>query len=159
MRAKNYPQAAVWFQKRVDSGDKVSTTDYYNLGRAYYLMKEYGKSDSAFGKVTSLQETWAPGWLWRGKANAGLDPDSKQGLAKPYYEKYIELVSADSANITKYQRELTEANSYLAYYYLVQKDCTQSTIYWKRVLDLEPGNERAKDGLEIIKKNPKDNCR
>ena len=159
MRAKKYPEAATWYQKRVNSGDKITTTDYYNLGRAYYLSKEYGKADSAFTKVTTLQETWAPGWLWRGKASTGLDPDSKQGLAKPYYERYIQMITADTANITKYQRDLVEANRYLAYYYLVKKDCPQSTIYWKKVLELEPANEQAKDALELIKSNPKDNCR
>lgn len=158
-RAKKFPDAAYWFQKRIDAGGKITTTDYYNVGKAYYLAKNYSASDSAFAKVIELQGTWAPGWLWRGKANVGLDPETKNGLAKPYYEHYIEMVSADTATVGKYNKELSEANQYLAYYYLVQKDCPQSTTYWNKVLALDPSNKQAKEALELIKTNPKGTCK
>jgi tetratricopeptide (TPR) repeat protein len=159
LRGKKYPESATWFQRRVNAGGKVTTTDYYNLGKAYYLSKNYGASDSAFAKVIELQNTWAPGWLWRGKANVGLDPETKNGLAKPYYEHYIEMVTADSTTQSKYTKELVEANGYLAYYYLVQKDCTQSSTYWKKLQELDPANKQAKEALDLIKNNPKANCK
>lgn len=154
-RGKKYSEASTWFQRRINAGGKITVTDYYNVGKAYYLAKNYPASDSAFAKVIELQPTWAPGWLWRGKANVGLDPETKDGSAKPYYEHYIEMVSADSITKAKYTKELIEANTYIGYYYLVQKNCTESTNYYNNVLILDPNNKQAKDALDIIKKDPK----
>ncbi|CAN5415271.1 tetratricopeptide repeat protein [soil metagenome] len=154
-KAKKYPEAAMAYEKRIASGQKIVTADYYKLGLAYYQGKMYPQADSAFIKVTEIQETWPNGYLYRARTNSAMDPDTKQGLGKPFYEKYIELITADSVAFVKYKRELAESNRYLGYYYLVQKDCPQSIIYFKRTLEFDPDNVSAQEILESIKSNPK----
>lgn len=159
MRAKKYDEAVKAFDARIQAGGKITTTDYFNLGKALYQSKQYSRADSAFAKVTELLPAWPTAYLWRGRSNTGLDPDSKQGLAKPYYEQYIQIATADTANLSKYQKDLVEANRYLAYYYLVQKDCDQSSTYWKRVLEIDPTFKQAREVLDQIKADPKSLCR
>lgn len=154
-RAKKYNEAAAVFEKRIAAGGKLTTADYFKLGQAYHQGKQFGKADTAFAKVVELQESWPDGYLWRARANHGMDPDSKQGLAKPFYETYIEKVANDSVAAQKYVKNLVEANNYLAYYYLVKKDCTQAALYCKKILEYEPDNKQAKDILEVIRTNPK----
>ena len=85
--------------------------------------------------------------------NAMIDSTAKQGLAKPFYEKYIEVATQDTANIGKYKKDLMEANQYLAFYYFVKKDCEQSIAYWKKVLEFDPDNKQAKDSIKQIRED------
>ena len=84
-----------------------------------------------------------------------IDTTGKTDLAKKFYEKYIEVATADSANISKYKRDLMEANQYLAFYYYVQKNCEQSIAYWKKVLEFDPENKQAKESIKQIKEDKK----
>jgi Tfp pilus assembly protein PilF len=72
-------------------------------------------------------------------------------LAKPYYEKYIELTSADP---TKYKNGLVEANNYLGYYNLQKGDKATATPYYQKVLELDPANSDATNAMKIIKGVP-----
>ena len=73
--------------------------------------------------------------------------------AKPFYEKYIELATADSANFSRYKQDLIEAYRYLAYYYFVKKDCPQSIACWKKVLEFVPEDKQAKDSIKQIRED------
>ena len=44
---------------------------------------------------------------------------------------------------------LTEAYRYLGYYYLVKNDKAMADGYWKKVLEIDPENETAKQALGI----------
>ena len=101
-----------------------------------------------FMRVTELQPAWPNGFLMRGNANANLDPGSKEGRAKPYYEQYLTLAEADTANSAKLKSGMIEANKYLGYYYYLNKDIEKSKAYWKKVLLLEPTDKQA---LEVLK--------
>lgn len=72
-------------------------------------------------------------------------------MAKPYYEKYIELTSGDP---TKYSRGLVEANNYLGYYNLQKGDKAAATPYYQKVLELDPSNADATNAMKIIKGTP-----
>ncbi len=156
MKLKNYPLAVNAYERRVNYGKGLKSTDYFNLGRAYYFNKDYGKADTLFAKVNELLPTWPNGFLWRAQSNAQLDPDSKQGLAKPYYEKYIEVALADSANVDKYKNGLIESYKYLgSYYYLVDRQTSVSKSNWLKVLELAPDDKQAKQVLEGLNQKPK----
>jgi len=65
-------------------------------------------------------------------------------MAKPFYEKYIEVALADSANADKYKNGLVESYKYLgSYYYLIDKKIDESKSYWKKVLELVPDDKQA----------------
>lgn len=150
MKMKKYNEAANIYQRKVDFGKNVSSTDYYNLGKAYSSLKKYQEADSAFAKVNELLPTWPNGYLWRAQVNANIDSTSENALAKPYYEKYVELAMADSANTAKYKNGIVEAYRYLGYYYFKVNQTRESKEYWRKILDLIPNDKQAKDVLDAL---------
>ncbi|MFN7115873.1 MAG: tetratricopeptide repeat protein [Saprospiraceae bacterium] len=109
---KDYVNAELAFIQKVER-TKATTQDYFYLGNSQYYQKKYAFADSTFAKLTALSPTYLTGHLMRAKCNAPLDPDLKLGLAKPHYEKVIELGAAEP---TKNKKSLIEAYKYLGYY-------------------------------------------
>jgi len=141
----NFPLAIQYMTKRVTPATKDPKV-FYELGQAYYYNKEYTKADSTFIRVIDLKPSVYIGYLWRARANAAQDPETKAGLAKPYYEKLIEICTPSGA---KYKTELIEANEYIAYYYTLNRDKAKADIAWKNILALDPANKKATDGLKM----------
>lgn len=173
---KNF-EGAEYYQKYIDlAGDKVEALDYYNMGRYYYMaasailkdstsvenpdtkIKEYlAKADAAFTIVAERIPTSHLGFMYKARTNALLDPSSEQGLAKPYYEKMVEILEAKNDPATT-KRDLLEAYRYLSYYYYVQydknkseSDKTQSVDYSQKMLNLDPENAVAKQIIDALK--------
>jgi len=146
-KQKNHPEAIAIYQKKIATG-KAITNDYYRMGQSYYNLKDFGKADSAFIKVIETQPKLVIGYLWRARANSNLDPDSKVGLAKPFYEEYVLKAEPDSL---KYVKELTEAYKYLGFYFYQAKDYPNSRIWWEKVKAIDPNDKQANDALDDMK--------
>ncbi|WP_044511561.1 tetratricopeptide repeat protein [Hymenobacter sp. DG25B] len=148
--SKNYPMAIATYRAKLQDG-KGDLTDNVYLARAYEFNKQYAQADSLYGVILTARPTYVPGYLMRARANANLDPDSKQGTAKPYYEKYIEVANANDPS--KYTDGLVEANKYLGYYYYQKGDKAASLPYWQAAKTLAPGDAQATTAInEITKK-------
>lgn len=128
---------------------------YYSLGndakvevtvKKGYLLK----ADSIFAIIATDEPTGYRGNFWRARTNSALDPETTQGLAKPFYEKTVTLV--ESKADPRYNSVLSECYSYLGFYYLLQKDNTQSMTYWNKILAIDPTNVTAKKASEGITK-------
>ena len=76
-----------------------------------------------------------------------LDPDGKLGLAKPYYEKYVEYTT----DAKKFMKELTEAYEYLGYYFMLQKDNAKAKELWLKLKEIDPSNTKAQKALDSLK--------
>lgn len=146
-KLKQHDQAVLMYQKKIETG-KPTTNDYFRMGQSYYNMKEFGKADTAFMKITESQPSLVVGHLWRGRANASLDPESSEGLAKPHYEEVVKLAESDTV---KYQKELTEAYKYLGFYYYITKDYPNARTWWEKVRAILPDDQQAHDALEDMK--------
>jgi tetratricopeptide (TPR) repeat protein len=138
------------YRRKIANHHKVTSADYHNLGKALYQNKEFVAADSAFRKVTELSPTWPNGFLYLGRTNSQLDSTYTTFSAIEPYQRYIELIGSDPASITKYSKELIEANSYIAVAYLRKKDCKSSIDYWNRVLAIDPKLQQAIDAIKII---------
>jgi tetratricopeptide (TPR) repeat protein len=108
-------------------------------------------ADSLYGVLLKERPEYVPGYQMRARANANLDPDSKKGLAKPYYEEYIKMATA-SDKPDSYKSGLVEANKYLGYYYYQKGDKNASLPYWQQALVLNPQDEQAKTAVDAITK-------
>lgn len=140
-KQKKYKDAAYYYELKLKkAAADFKAQNYFDMGKAYYNAKQYAHADSAFTKLTAAIPNSHIGYLWRARANAGLDPDSKAGLAKPFYEQFIEKAGNDMA---KYKDEYVEAYSYLGYYYYVKKDKTNAKNYYTKVKELDPKNKAA----------------
>lgn len=145
MKIKKYPETIDAFLKKVKGGKEIEVNDYYVLGRAYYYSKDCQKADSAFMQIIALRPDIPTGYLWRAKANTCMDPESKNGLAQPFYEEFLSKLKPDE--IEKNKNNVIEANEYLGYYYMLQKDYAKAKCNWQKVKELSPNHEKAKKAL------------
>ncbi|MDR2804769.1 MAG: hypothetical protein LBB85_03880, partial [Dysgonamonadaceae bacterium] len=126
------PDSAIrYYNFYLDFLEQPNPTIYFQLGRNYYNIatadsletqqEKLQRADSVFALLTELAPTSYLSYFWRARINSMLDPETTLGLAKPFYEKVIEI-TADQGD--RYKRELIECYKYLGYYYYVQADNT-----------------------------------
>ena len=109
------------------------------------------EADTLYAQVCALAPDSYTGYFYRGHTRSAMDPETTQGLAKPYYEKVVELVLAK--NDPRYNRILITCYSYLGYYYMLQakpEDYAISKEYWNKILGIDPNNALAKTALQGI---------
>ncbi len=143
-KLRKYSNAIILLNQKIALTKDAKSADYYMLARAYYFNRQFIETDSIIKKVNELSPTYASGWILRAQANANIDSTSEEGLAKPFYEKYIELAIADSANSSRYTNGLIESYGYLAYYYVLKKDNKNGAAFLKKKLELitEPAEKK-----------------
>jgi tetratricopeptide (TPR) repeat protein len=144
---KRYPEAIDAYKTLIALRQKPTSQDFYSIGRAYYFMKQFEDAGAAFTKLIELQPNMTVGYLWEARAMSNLDPESEQGLAKPYYEKLIEKASGSPE---KSKQDLIEAYSYLGYYHFIKEENSLSKDYWTKVVALNPADEKAKEALKAL---------
>lgn len=158
-KMKKYPEAISTLEEKIRLGKDVKVADYLNLGRYALFNSDFIKADSAFMKVNELAPTYASGYLYRARANAYIDSTMEKGLAQPFYEKYVALAIADSANTKtlKYKSGLIESYEYLAAIYVrdQSKDYVKTKEYLQKILELDPENEKAIKGLKSLEEDKK----
>lgn len=165
-QGNNYVQAIATFQKYYDSlnQDKKTPETLFQLGCLYYGQGTSTDSlavqpvdrkialqaaDSVFSLVSGQAPGSYLGELWRARTNSAMDPETTAGLAKPFYEKVVDILLAK--NEPKYNSALIECYSYLGYYYLLKSDYPTSKEFWNKILAIDPTNATAKKALEGIK--------
>ncbi len=146
-KAKKYQNAGDTYKLKVQYPN-AGINDYWKMGLAYYYAQNWAEADSSFAKVNRMSVDFEPAYLYRARIYSNLDPETKEGLAKPFYDMLIEKASADSV---KYSKDLFEAYNYLGYYYLVNKKYCESAEYWDKILAIDPTYENAMSALKDLK--------
>lgn len=127
-----------------EASDSIRTEaekiEYYKKADAVYA--EMAESFPAVAEFSSLQ---------RAHIGFALDPETKDGAAKPHYEKLIEILLNKTTKADTDNARLIEAYRYLGYYYLLQEDMENSNLYWNKILEIDPNNETAKQALSATK--------
>jgi len=121
--------------------------DYISLGKVYYRVGNYEAADAAFSRFVEMEPKIVRGYLWRARAKSGIDQESRQGLARQDYKRVIKLGSRDEET---YRKDLVEAYEYLGYYYYVRERHSKSKFCWKKVLEIEPGNQDVRVVLDSL---------
>ena len=81
----------------------------------------------------------------RARIGMYMDPESKLGLAKPHYEKLVELIEAKEEKEKTDTTRLIEGYRYLINYYLNIKDDTATAKnIAQKLQNIDPQNEIAK---------------
>ncbi|RZK13588.1 MAG: hypothetical protein EOO56_26765 [Hymenobacter sp.] len=141
---KDYSGALGALKEKAKAGDLA---DQYRLAAAYGSAKQYMQADSVFNIINTAKADYAPAYIARAKVNVALDPDADKGLAKPYYEKYIELGSADP---TKYKAGLVESYDYLGAYNAHKNDKAAAKASFEKAIALDPADDFAVKSLKIL---------
>ncbi len=144
--AKNYNKAEYWYQEKAKIAP-LTVGELVYLGIAQRSNGKLVMADTTFGQVLSLSPKYDYGWYIRAKINYDLDSTQKLFLAKPYYEKYIELASVDPV---KNKARLIESYLYMVVYFAQTDNNEMSKSYCNLVLNLDPENESAKEYLKIL---------
>ncbi len=158
-----YQKAVVYYQKLINAKKVKEINDYYVMGKDCYRIisdqtnpvdtatrrKFAAKADSAFDIIIKQLPDQHYGYIYKARVSAVLDPSTESGLAKPWYEKAVEIMEKTP---DKFTTELIEANEYLGFYYFIKKEYNTSETFWKKNLTIDPNNAKAHEALEGIKK-------
>ncbi|SDQ01371.1 hypothetical protein SAMN05428975_5743 [Mucilaginibacter sp. OK268] len=154
-RGKKYVEAGDAYKVVTQKGGRnVKLTDYFYEGISYYYGYDekkptadslIAKADSAFSYVTQKSPTTADAYIYRARVNELKDKDRNNimGYAKPFYEKYIELVLAKGTPDDKTKKNLAESYVYLANYAeFKEKDLTKAADNYAKARDADPTNKQ-----------------
>jgi tetratricopeptide (TPR) repeat protein len=147
-KQKKYEAVVKQYEENAAKNIKCDVNGNYLAARSYYVLAQWVKADSANAKITQLAPNSPSGWVGRAQCNAQLDPESTQGLAKPYYEKYLEKVKMDDP---KNKTNIIQAYSYLGYYAYIQKDNVMAKSFFEKILVIDPSNEKAVEFIKSVK--------
>ena len=159
-KERDFPKAIEAYKNYLDGmKNSPDISDLFLYGRLnYYAATDsacqdkqpvyLAEADTVFAQVAAKVPDNYLGNFWRARVNSLRDPETAQGLAKPYYEAALGILE-QKPDATK--SVLVECNSYLGYYYFVKEDYDQSKLYWNKILEIDPGNETATKALGGIK--------
>lgn len=144
---KNWPRSEQWYSKK-NTLSTLNTSDLLYFGLSQKFQSKYVEADTTFGVLLAKTPTYEYGWLQRADINHKRDTgEVKSFLAKPYYEKFIELASAKPE---KNKTGLIEAYLYMVVYHAQQTAYDTAKSYCEMVLNLDPEENRAKEYLKIL---------
>lgn len=84
---------------------------------------------------------------------AYFDRDNSKSLARPYYEKLYDVLSAKDDPSDQDKAMIVEACQYLGSdSYFQHKNLADARVWWRRILLFDPDNENAREALDKIKK-------
>lgn len=162
-QADDYDNAEKEYGEFIDFVDTPTPEDYSGYANLYEL--HAAATEDAEAKYTiakkaeaiyDLMEEKFPSTIdfttyKKAMLNVRLDPNSTEGLAKPYFEKLIELIEPKEEKDAADNSRLLRSYQYLgAYYFIVADDKENADVYWSKVLEVDPENEQAKQVMAIL---------
>lgn len=161
-KAKNdFTSAIDNYRKYLETSKDAEATEWAGLGMLYmqYARASEGEeraeiyklADKAFAElIEKFPEAEEYGLQQRGYANANADPDMSLGLAKPHFERLIELILAHDELTAVDNNRLLDGYRYLMGYYYKQKDNENALLYAKKQLELKPDDEDLQKVVESL---------
>ena len=160
---KDFPNAIDNYKKFLAEKADADATDWAGLG---ILQNSYARSLEGEAKMeafkeadktyASLVEKFADAEeyaLWqRGRINAQMDADLTQGLAKPFFERLIELISAHETIDDTDKSRLFDGYSYLMRYNVKNKDNKAAYENSKKLLELQPDDPEIQKVVDALEK-------
>jgi tetratricopeptide (TPR) repeat protein len=154
----NYQYA---FRVGRDSTAAPMDTAQIRMGRQMYFLR----ADSAFAQMAqqvekTAGETYPLAYYYRGQSTYYAYPSAvslSTGAAVPYYEKFIEMATAetDSTKKQSYQKNLITSYKFLASYNLAKKDDAKAKEYFNKVLEIDPNDADVQKALNPVKATTK----
>ena len=158
---EDYPNAIKYYEQYLNEVTKASASDYHSFAQLHVQHANTLEGDAknetfkqADDIYSNMQAKYADidDFIAFQRARVGMymDPESKLELAKPHYERLVELIEAKAEKEKTDVTRLIEGYRYLINYYLNIKDdtATAKTIAQK-LQNIDPENEIAKMVLNL----------
>jgi len=161
---KDFPSAIEAYRLFLaEKAAEADATDWAGLGilqNSYARTLEGDAKMEAFMEAdktyASLIEKFADAEeyaLWqRGRINAQMDADLSKGLAKPYFERLIELINAHETIDDTDKGRLFDAYSFLMRFNVKNKDNKAAYENSKKLLELQPDDAEIQKVVEALEK-------
>ncbi|OOQ57673.1 hypothetical protein BC343_12805 [Mucilaginibacter pedocola] len=154
---KKYEKAGDAYHMYLTKSRKGTLNDYFRQGFSYYFAYDPSKpnpdttlltkADSAFSYVEQkASKPIGDVTLYRARIAEYKDKDRNniKGLAKPFYEKYITIMTAAPLPDERSKKNMGEAYAYLgAYYEFKEKDEAKATENYTKAKEVDPTNKQA----------------
>lgn len=152
----DYANAVVYYDQFLKTVSHATLSDYADLGRLYVQYADGLQGDDKLDKLKKADEIYADlaaknddakeySLFWRGRVNTMMDPESKEGLAKPYYEELATIINAKTEKDKADTARLIESGRYMINYYLnVVDEKDNAKKYAEMILSVDPENEIGK---------------
>ena len=158
--AGDVDNALAAYNAYISKKSDATANDYMSLAEIYTNAADkatdaqkvgyFKQADKVYGDIaTKFPDYEAYATYMRANVNANIDPELKQGLAKPYYEKLISIVNGHSTAGSNDKAYLKQAYYYMGVYYYVNGNKEEGDVYWKKLLEIDPDNANAKSALGI----------
>ena len=162
---KNDVEKAVeFYNKFMETKSKVYPSDYAGLAQIYTVEAQastdaakqteyYNKAFELYNHLTSAENEEnirVYGLLQQGRIKASLDPETTEGLAKPYYDSVIKILEAKAQLEDSDKAKLIESYRYCGYYFFSKADYETSKALFEKVLTLDPQKAQVLQALEGI---------
>ncbi|MBL7841478.1 MAG: tetratricopeptide repeat protein [Cyclobacteriaceae bacterium] len=146
---KKYSEAADAYKRLVAVKEKPSPNEFLNMARAYSMTEQYQQADTVYTQLVEQYPTNIQVTVEAARVKANIDSTQEAGLAKPLYEKVLELANAAPE---KNKTFIIESYKYLGSYYAISEgNLAKGKEYFQKVLALNPADQQAKEVLEAIR--------
>lgn len=158
----DYPSAISHYREHfITNNAKATYKNHVRLGELYQELAK-GTEDAAAKAeaLKSADDTYREmgekytdlleyATYMRASINSQLDPDLSQGLAKPYYEKLIELIAPKAEKTKGDIQFLTTAYHYMMYSRFLAKDIPGAKEFAGKILEINPEYAPAQQIMEL----------
>ena len=157
----DYENAVIYYDQFLKTVSHASLTDYADLGRLYVQYADKLQGEEKQAKLKKADEIYADlaaknadakeySLFWRARVATMMDPDASQGLAQPFYEELVNIITAKAEMDKSDIARLKEGCNFLMVYYLkIKDDVARSKEFAQKVQTVDPANETAKQILEL----------
>ena len=157
---EDFDNATLYYEEYLKNVQKITASDMAGLAAIYTNMAVKLTGDQKIDALKKADAVYAQlgekfpenidfANFMRARVNSNLDPETKEGLAKPFYEAIVHSLADKSDRDRADNARLSEAYRYLGYYYLLKDDKATADGYWNKVLEIDPNNATAKQALGI----------
>lgn len=157
---EDFDNATLYYEEYLKNVQKTTASDMAGLATIYTNMAAKLTGDQKIDALKKADAVYAQlgekfpenidfANFMRARVNSNLDPETKEGLAKPFYEAIVHSLADKSDRDRADNARLSEAYRYLGYYYLLKNDKATADGYWNKVLEIDPNNATAKQALGI----------
>lgn len=161
MNNKNHAKAIDYYTQYLAKSGNKKVSDYEAIANIYIDLSDVETSPEAKKRAllnadeqyVELAKAFPKNKDYATYKRAGIhhsiNPDVKQGEAKPFYEEYANSVGAKAEKSKGEIATLGVAYNYLAVYYIQNDNVATAKEYAAKLLELQPDNETAKQILAL----------